>query len=182
MTQEEFKNLEVGDFVYVPFIEKIANIGTGTAVIGSDKFEKYTYMRLRVEDVVIHDYDPDGDTPTFFWYSGLVVKLVKFDTSCLSDDEKKHYIEMYRYYFPCMCKGMVEDTEVYMTENYFEITYNKEIDPDGYEARALRVMSFRKSDAEKTVNRLNRNNLKLIDQIIKKYKNVKKEVKDFLKG
>lgn len=181
MTQEEFKNLKVGDFVYVPFIEKIATVGTGTAVIGSDKFEKYTYKRLRVEDVVIHDYDPDGDALTSTWYSGLVVKLVKFDTGCLNDDEKKHYVEMYRNYFPCMCRGMAEDTEVYRKENYLEIIYNKEINHDDYQAMALRVMSFRKSDAEKTVNRLNRTNLKLIDQIIKKYKNVKKEVKDFLK-
>jgi hypothetical protein len=180
MTHEDFKKLKVGDKVYVPFIEKTVESSIGTHYIGSDMFEKYTYRRLPVEDVVIHNYDPDGNG--FGWKQGLIVQLVKFNLDTLTEEEKKMFIKTYRDYFPVLCKSWkFEDTEKYGEELYFEVPYNQGI-KESYAESAISLLWKNKKMVNQAIKLLNKHNLKRIDNIIKYYqKTLKPEIKKFLK-
>ena len=180
MTHEEFKNLEIGDRVYVPFIEKTVESSVGTHYIGSDIFEKYTHRLLTVEDVVIHNYDPEWKQ--YGWKDGLTVQFVKFNLDKLTGKELENFTNTYRNYFPVLCKAMSwEDTGKYRDGLYFEVPYNQEI-KESYEESAISLIWKNKKMADKAVKLLNKHNLKRIDNIIEYYKKqVKPAVKKFLK-
>ena len=180
MTHEEFKQLKPGDKVYVPFIEKYAEISTGTSVLGSDSFEKYTVRKLTVLDSAIHDYDPDH-THTGWWNENLVVQFVRFDISQLAEKEQENFNLTYSQYFPVFCKCLEDEVKQY--KGCFEVPYNKELTEDNsYEGRAISFLHKKKTQALKTVRQLNRQNLQRIDNIIKFYKKtVRPEVKKFIR-
>lgn len=181
MTHEEFKKIKTGDKIYVPFIESVGEISTGTHYIGSDSFERFTLRQLTVKDAVVHDYDPDKNQ--IGWRQGLVVQFVNFDIDSLTEKEKDNYYLTYREYFPVFCKAW-DDVKQY--KGYFEIPYNKQLTDDGfsinYSLEAISLLSKTKKEARKIVNRLNRRNLTRVDNIIKFYKEkVRPEVKRFIK-
>lgn len=177
MKHEEFKKLKKGDNVYVAFIDKLVYCSTGTSMIGADEFQIFEYKKLKVEDVVHFDYDPNGER-NGFWCEGLTVTFLKFDISSLSDEEKDNYIKTFRGYFPSMCRGMFDETELYFRENYLEIP--DVLNPGDYESETLSLLSKRKKDIERNVKKLNFYNLKRIDWIISNYKKIKKEVREFI--
>jgi len=176
MTQEEFINLKNGDYVYVPFIEEREEISAGISCIGSYSFERFCFKKMRVVDAVTHDYDPEGKE--FGWREGCIVRFVKFDISDLTEKEKRNFYLTYRVYFPVISKAW-DDVKQY--EGYFEVE-TRHIIEDCYEIRAISLLCKSKRDAVKTINRLNRDNLKRVDAIINFYKKtVKPQVKAFIK-
>jgi len=177
MTQEEFINLKTGDYVYVPFIEERGEISTGTSCIGSDSFERFCFRKMRVVDAVTHDYDPEGKE--IGWREGCIVRFVKFDISDLTEKEENNFYLTYRDYFPVLSKAW-DDVKQY--KGYFEVE-TRHLNEDCYEIQAISLLCKSKRDAVKTINRLNRDNLKRVDAIINFYKKtVKPQVKAFLKS
>ena len=175
MTQEEFINLKTGDYVYVPFIEERGEISTGTSCIGSDSFERFCFRKMRVVDAVTHDYDPEGKE--IGWREGRIVRFVKFDISDLTEKEENNFYLTYRDYFPVLSKAW-DDVKQY--KGYFEVE-TRHLNEDCYEIRAISLLCKSKRDAVKTVNRLNRDNLKRVDAIINFYKKtVKPQVNAFI--
>jgi len=172
MTLKEFKNLKAGDILYVPIIEGIMEYEVGSYVIGSHRFHRYTYRRIPVEKVYIHNYDPDGTESG--WRKDFVEQFVKLDLSGLTKPEKDSFIETYSRHWMLLYWGYEDELS-----EYRDCSSHVQYDQD-FDALQLKILSKNKKGADKAIKYLHKLELDRIDRMIIAWKNTKGDVREFL--